>query len=119
MSEHPPFWSIDWQADAACRGCDPDIWFPIRGRSGGEVHDAKRTCARCPVLEECRAWAHFYRERQGIWGGLTEAERRRQRRGLPEHDCPDCSINHIPKDPEQQTCHWCRRWNRKTVRKTA
>ena len=110
----PPLWNVNWQQYAACRGCDPDIFFPRRGK---DVHEPKTICAGCPVLEECREWATFYGERQGIWGGLSWNERRRARRGLPEHDCPTCGINHVPKDPDQVLCPWCSRWKPKRLKK--
>lgn len=81
----------DWSdhPDRACRGLPMAAWFPERrntGRAGGHdanylhaVAQAKARCARCPVLDECRAHGIAH-EPWGIWGGLTETEREQARR---------------------------------------
>jgi WhiB family redox-sensing transcriptional regulator len=67
-----------WHDGAACRGRGIDSWFPVQGR---RPDDARAVCGRCPVLEECRRWALDQGpELQGVWGGLTEADRRQLRR---------------------------------------
>ncbi|MEM7323501.1 MAG: WhiB family transcriptional regulator [Actinomycetota bacterium] len=66
-----------WYVDGACRGLDPDLFFPERGES---TADAKAVCAGCVVRAECLEWALATRERFGIWGGTSERERRRLRR---------------------------------------
>lgn len=63
-----------WQADGACRGVDPDVFFNER-RHG----EARAVCAECPVQAECLEYA-LDREQLGFWGGKTETERRRIRR---------------------------------------
>jgi len=66
----------DWRHRAACRGEDPELFFPI-GTSGPallQVEQAKAVCRRCTVAEQCLAEALRRRE-YGIWGGTTEAER--------------------------------------------
>jgi WhiB family redox-sensing transcriptional regulator len=67
----------DWREYAACMGVDPDLFFPVRGAS---TREAKAVCAGCPVRDECLEWAFANHERFGIWGGLSERERRRIRR---------------------------------------
>jgi len=67
----------NWMAFAACRGMDPDFFFPARGVS---TKDAKAVCAECPVREQCLEYAIEGRERFGIFGGLSERERRRIRK---------------------------------------
>ncbi|AEK09864.1 WhiB family transcription factor [Mycobacterium phage Keshu] len=63
-----------WEADALCQQVDPELFFPERGQGGNE---AKRICARCPVIEECREKAlSFGTELWGVWGGLTQRDRR-------------------------------------------
>jgi hypothetical protein len=63
-----------WQRDGACVGIDLAVFFPGRGQSAAP---AKAVCARCGVLEECRAWALAQgSELVGIWGGLSERQRR-------------------------------------------
>jgi WhiB family redox-sensing transcriptional regulator len=70
----------DWQADAACRGVDTRLFFPPGGRRGNlhrSLEDAaKRLCSRCPVQLACRRYAQQAQEPYGVWGGLTEGERR-------------------------------------------
>jgi WhiB family redox-sensing transcriptional regulator len=67
----------NWIAQAACAGVDPDLFFP----SKGEASDAaKALCAGCPVKGECLAFALDH-HCQGIWGGTSERERARLRRG--------------------------------------
>lgn len=66
---------MDFRAAGACRGCDPELFFPTRGES---TKEAKAVCADCPVMDACRAWA-IPNEKVGIWGGLSERERRRVR----------------------------------------
>lgn len=63
----------EWVTDAVCAQTDPDAWFPDKG---GSTASAKRICAGCPVRERCLAYAMERRERFGIWGGLSERERR-------------------------------------------
>jgi WhiB family transcriptional regulator, redox-sensing transcriptional regulator len=71
----------DWRAVAACRHADPELFFPP-GRDDvatDQIAAAKAVCARCPVCRECLAFAIAHRQHDGIWGGLTELERRRFR----------------------------------------
>lgn len=64
----------NWRDNAACANTDPDAFFPQKSRSG---NDAKRVCATCPVREQCLQWALENNMRFGIWGGMTDNERRR------------------------------------------
>jgi len=69
----------DW-TNAACRTeRDPEIFFPHEGERGGptKVAAAKRVCARCPLHTACLNWALETRQDFGVWGGLSETERRR------------------------------------------
>lgn len=72
----------DWQEDAACRSADPAVFFPKdHGGSAWLVeHEAKSFCARCPVVDACLAHALAVPEPAGVWGGLSEDERRLTRR---------------------------------------
>lgn len=63
-----------WRNRSACRGVDPDIFFPV---SDEEAVQAKAICSECPVREACLEYALATRERDGVWGGATERERRR------------------------------------------
>ncbi|GEL25665.1 hypothetical protein PSU4_46190 [Pseudonocardia sulfidoxydans NBRC 16205] len=69
---------MDWRFRAACREVDPDLFFPPgpAGPGQAQLAEAKAVCARCPVLLQCRTWAFVERERAGVWGGLSEDERR-------------------------------------------
>ena len=66
-----------WQDYANCLGVDPDLFFPERGAS---TREAKVVCRGCVVREECLEYAITHSEKFGIWGGLSERERRRIRR---------------------------------------
>ena len=71
---------LDWRADALCAQTDPEVFFPEKG---GSPALAKRVCRVCPVRLPCLAFALAVGERHGVWGGLSERERRRvRRRGL-------------------------------------
>jgi len=66
-----------WQEDANCLGVDPDLFFPERGAS---TREAKEVCRGCVVRQDCLEFALRNGEKFGIWGGLSERERRRIRR---------------------------------------
>jgi len=66
-----------WQERANCYGVDPDLFFPERGAS---TREAKGVCAGCEVRADCLEYALDNGEKFGIWGGLSERERRRLRR---------------------------------------
>lgn len=66
-----------WVRFAACRGTDPELWFPSeRGSSTTLVRDAKAICAECPARKACLEAALDRRERFGVWGGCSVEERR-------------------------------------------
>jgi WhiB family redox-sensing transcriptional regulator len=66
-----------WQGQASCLGVDPDLFFPERGAS---TREAKGICHGCVVREDCLEYALVNSEKFGIWGGLSERERRRVQR---------------------------------------
>ncbi len=66
-----------WMLEARCLDADPEAFFPEKG---GSTREAKRICAACPVRVECLDYALRNDERFGIWGGLSERERRRAKR---------------------------------------
>jgi WhiB family redox-sensing transcriptional regulator len=66
-----------WQERALCAQTDPEAFFPEKG---GSTREAKKICEGCPVRAECLAYALAHDERFGIWGGLSERERRRLKR---------------------------------------
>jgi WhiB family redox-sensing transcriptional regulator len=63
-----------WQADALCAQTDPEAFFPEKG---GSTRDAKRICQNCEAKSACLDYALANDERFGIWGGLSERERRK------------------------------------------
>jgi len=68
-----------WQERALCAQTDPEAFFPEKG---GSTREAKRICQGCEVKDECLEYALANDERFGIWGGLSERERRRLKRGI-------------------------------------
>ena len=66
-----------WQRQANCMGVDPDLFFPERGAS---TREAKEVCRGCVVRQDCLEFAIANGEKFGIWGGMSERERRRVRR---------------------------------------
>ncbi len=68
---------LAWQDLANCRGADPDLFFPERGAS---TRTAKGICRECSVMNECLEFAIVSSEKFGIWGGMSERERRKIRR---------------------------------------
>lgn len=69
----------EWQERALCAQTDPEAFFPEKG---GSTREAKKICQRCAVRNECLEYALGHDERFGIWGGLSERERRRLKRGI-------------------------------------
>jgi WhiB family redox-sensing transcriptional regulator len=71
----------DWRDVAACRQCDPDLFFPI-GSSGPaivQIEAAKAVCHGCDALAQCLAFALATNQESGVWGGMSEEERRQLR----------------------------------------
>ncbi len=68
---------LAWQDRALCAQTDPEAFFPEKG---GSTREAKRVCASCDVRSECLEYALGNDERFGIWGGLSERERRKLKR---------------------------------------
>ena len=68
---------LGWQERALCAQTDPEAFFPEKG---GSTREAKRVCRSCEVRAECLEYALENDERFGIWGGLSERERRRIKR---------------------------------------
>ncbi len=67
----------DWQERALCAQTDPEAFFPEKG---GSTREAKKICTGCEVRAECLEYALAHDERFGIWGGLSERERRKLRK---------------------------------------
>ena len=71
--------AMEWQERALCAQTDPEAFFPEKG---GSTREAKRICLGCEVRDKCLEYALANDERFGIWGGLSERERRRLKRGI-------------------------------------
>ncbi|MGW4467503.1 WhiB family transcriptional regulator [Micromonospora sp. NPDC004704] len=67
----------EWQQDALCAQTDPEAFYPDKG---GNPSPAKQVCAGCQVRGECLEYALTRGERFGVWGGLSERERRELQR---------------------------------------
>ena len=73
---------MDWRDRAACLTVDPELFFPV-GNTGPAVEQigrAKAVCSRCPVTEYCLQYALDTNQDSGVWGGLSEDERRALKR---------------------------------------
>ncbi|MFJ9855277.1 WhiB family transcriptional regulator [Streptomyces sp. NPDC101150] len=82
---------MDWRHRAVCREEDPELFFPV-GNTGPallQIREAKAVCSRCPVMKKCLQWAFESGQDSGVWGGLSEDERkamkRRARRNRARH----------------------------------
>ncbi|WP_435058544.1 WhiB family transcriptional regulator [Streptomyces sp. bgisy060] len=73
----------DWRQQGACGQEDPELFFPV-GNTGPallQIEEAKAVCRRrCPVMDTCLQWALKTGQDSGVWGGLSEDERRRMKR---------------------------------------
>jgi WhiB family redox-sensing transcriptional regulator len=73
---------MDWRSSSACLEEDPELFFPI-GNTGPallQIEEAKMVCRRCTVAETCLRWALETGQDAGVWGGLSEDERRALKR---------------------------------------
>lgn len=77
FTTNPNIDNEDWDKFANCLGVDPDLFYPERGAS---TRAAKEVCRACVVRDDCLEYALKNGERFGIWGGMSERERRRIRR---------------------------------------
>ena len=64
-----------WKLRGICRDYEPDVFFPSE-RNRAASQQARSICNRCPVQTECAQWAFTHDEAFGVWGGITEQERR-------------------------------------------
>ncbi|PXA75043.1 WhiB family transcriptional regulator [Auritidibacter sp. NML120779] len=73
---------MDWRSKAACLDKDPELFFPV-GNTGPallQIEEAKAICNQCPVTEQCLQWAISTGQDYGVWGGMSEDERRALKR---------------------------------------
>lgn len=80
MNLREPVERAAWMVDANCRGIDTELFFPARGES---IAEARAVCRACDVQAECLAYSIETGEHHGVWGGLSERERKRLRRRIP------------------------------------
>jgi WhiB family redox-sensing transcriptional regulator len=74
----------DWRHDAECREEEPELFFPA-GNTGPyllQIAQAKAVCQRCPVLQACGQWALDTHQDAGVWGAMSEDDRRAMRRRI-------------------------------------
>src|ERR1700754_4960531 len=76
----PP--AMDWRHRSACLDEDPELFFPIGNTCPAilQIEEAKQVCRRCEVREQCLQWALEAGQDHGVWGGLSEDERRALKR---------------------------------------
>jgi WhiB family redox-sensing transcriptional regulator len=97
-----------WQDKGLCAQTDPEAFFPEKG---GSTREAKKICGRCEVKDECLDYALEHDERFGIWGGLSERERRALKRTRPTAEtvtnCRNCDSKTVVQakfGPEKLYC---------------
>ena len=81
-SNSPHEKDLDWRRNAACLGVDSELFFPTGDTEPAEkqIHEAKQVCSRCVVKKQCLQWAIDNDQHYGVWGGLSENERRALKR---------------------------------------
>ena len=98
-----------WRRRAACRGEDPELFFPV-GSAGSaalaQIAEAKKICARCPVRRACLVFAMATRQEYGIWGGLTEDERSQLRRRVAASQTAavPAAVGWLPRKQRDSDC---------------
>jgi WhiB family redox-sensing transcriptional regulator len=80
--DNEEYTAMDWRHRALCRDEDPELFFPIgtTGPAVVQIEQAKAVCRRCPVMQSCLEWALSSGQDSGVWGGLSEDERRALKR---------------------------------------
>ncbi|MCD2186192.1 WhiB family transcriptional regulator [Actinomycetospora soli] len=111
-----------WQARAACRDADPELFFPASDdftaiETAAQLVAAAKVCHHCPVRRECLTYAVDSGQRHGIWAGHTPGQlrsiRRHRRAGVPHPDidvapmCPGCSLLFPMPAVDGQLCAGC------------
>lgn len=100
---HPYDDDPDWQKRGACYGQGPTLWFPPRGTPRRLIREAKRICAGCDIKQRCLEYALWHGERSGIWGGLTEKERRTLKTQITVVRKPPRTRTQIPRHAITET----------------
>lgn len=78
LATKPAAQNTSWRLEAPCGDVEPDLFFPIgiNRAAQHQAEEAKSICRTCPVMETCLDWALETRQDSGVWGGMTEEERR-------------------------------------------
>ncbi|MEU8316639.1 MULTISPECIES: WhiB family transcriptional regulator [Actinomycetes] len=116
---------MNWRLHGSCRSVDPELFFPVGYSIAADrqAAEAIAICHTCPVIDTCRTWATTTREPHGIWGGLTEDDRTRARRGLgPRREKARCGTRagyrrHLINS--ETPCGGCRRANTAAAQRSA
>jgi len=92
----------DWRSRAACRRAEPELFFPVGTGGPALVQTALATavCRRCPVMIRCRTWALTTGQTAGIWGGMSEDERRALRRRDGLDPLLSLGLRVVPQDDQ-------------------
>lgn len=93
-----------WAREANCRGLDSEAFFPVD--AGYAPQYIERICERCPVSTECLAWGMRYDE-EGVWGGMTQKQRRRLLKVKERRRCPLCRGSSVVPLPRCAVCVSC------------
>lgn len=117
---------MSWHGSAACRGCDPNDFFPERGNPV-VARRALAVCSTCPVAGPCLEQALLDCESEGIWGNTTPKQRRVLRRlvpgGVMHRLCIECHKQFLGHQQQQTCSEQCRRERslrqRREVRRSA
>jgi WhiB family redox-sensing transcriptional regulator len=82
LATTPQWENIEWRRDAACKDVDPNLFFPVgvTGPAIPQIAAAKSICDECSVQRDCLEFAITTNQEFGVWGGMTEDERRVLRR---------------------------------------
>ena len=93
---------MDWRDKAACLTVDPELFFPVgnTGPAVDQIEKAKSVCARCTVTEICLQYALESGQDSGVWGGLSEDERRALTRRAARARRASCATRRAGQGPE-------------------
>jgi len=97
--------TIDWQSGAVCRDMNPEIFFPDQFALVDPT--AVAACQRCPVQSDCLQWALDTDQEFGVWGGLTEDQRRYINTTRSRVRCPDCRSDRVIEQTRCEVCLAC------------
>lgn len=102
LSTPLPRWDL-----RACKNMDPEIFYEDDDRNADVPNvQAEWACRTCEIQPQCLAWAMEH-ERHGVWGGLTQRQREKLKRGVERVSCPGCFGTNILEEPGTETCIGC------------